>query len=276
MPWNGTGTYNVPIAFVPDTDATAADQNNQDTDVAAGITNCMARDGQNAASANLSMGGNKLLNLANGTSTADAVAYGQLATLLPPGIVLPTAGFGVPPGYLLCDGSPVSRGTYAALFAVISTAYGAGDGVTTFNVPNLIGRVIAGIDPTGTVLTTDTINNPAIPGGSGGSQEFVMRLDQLAAHNHPAFVSDPGHSHGVNDPGHAHSYNTFTASNFTASGAGGGEAGGVIPSSTGSASTGISLQTATTGISVTTGLTGSSSPIATVQPTMVMYYIIKT
>ena len=67
------------------------------------------------------------------------------------GIVTPFAGITVPTGYLLCDGQAVSRTTYSALFAVIGTSYGEGDGSTTFNVPNLIRRFVEGSDTAGTV-----------------------------------------------------------------------------------------------------------------------------
>jgi microcystin-dependent protein len=64
----------------------------------------------------------------------------------PIGTVSMYAGATAPAGHLLCDGSAVSRTTYSALFAVLSTTYGAGDGTTTFNVPNLKGRVVVGLD----------------------------------------------------------------------------------------------------------------------------------
>lgn len=63
----------------------------------------------------------------------------------PAGLVAPFAGKTAPSGWLKCDGSAVSRTTYAALFAAIGTLYGAGDGSTTFNLPNLIGRVPFGM-----------------------------------------------------------------------------------------------------------------------------------
>lgn len=66
--------------------------------------------------------------------------------LLPPGTVLPFAGAVPPTGWLLCDGSNVSRTTYARLFAVIGTTYGAGDGSTTFRLPDLRGEFIRGLD----------------------------------------------------------------------------------------------------------------------------------
>ena len=65
------------------------------------------------------------------TMIANAVALAE-----PVGSIKPFAGTTVPDGYLLCDGSAISRTTYAALFAVIGTAYGTGDGSTTFNLPN--------------------------------------------------------------------------------------------------------------------------------------------
>lgn len=70
-------------------------------------------------------------------------------SLLPLGIVMPYAGSTAPSGYLLCYGQAVSRTTYADLFAIIGTTYGSGDGSTTFNVPDLRGRVAAGKDDMG-------------------------------------------------------------------------------------------------------------------------------
>lgn len=64
--------------------------------------------------------------------------------IVPPGAVIPYAGSSAPDGWLLCDGRTVSRTTYAALFAVIGATYGAGDGNTTFALPDLRGRVTAG------------------------------------------------------------------------------------------------------------------------------------
>lgn len=65
------------------------------------------------------------------------------------GTVLPFAGSAAPSGWLLCYGQAVSRATYANLFAAIGTAFGVGDGSTTFNVPDLRGRVPAGLDNMG-------------------------------------------------------------------------------------------------------------------------------
>lgn len=86
-------------------------------------------------------------------------ASGQIdLTFMPAGIVFPYAGSSLPTGWLATDGSAVSRTTYAGLFSVIGTAFGAGDGSTTFNVPDLRGSMIIG---TGTKSNTfvSTFNN---------------------------------------------------------------------------------------------------------------------
>ena len=70
----------------------------------------------------------------------------KATSLVPTGAVMPFAGANAPTGWLLCDGSAVPRTTYAALFAVIGTTYGSGDGASTFNLPDLRGRVAAGVD----------------------------------------------------------------------------------------------------------------------------------
>lgn len=80
-------------------------------------------------------------------------ALGGQTYLVPTGAVLPYGGTAAPSNFLLCDGSPVSRSTYATLFAVVSTSFGAGNGTTTFNVPDMRGRVPVGAG-TGTVTVS--------------------------------------------------------------------------------------------------------------------------
>ena len=60
------------------------------------------------------------------------------------GLIIPWTDTSVPSGFLECDGTAVSRSTYAALFAIVGTTYGAGDGASTFNVPNLADKVAVG------------------------------------------------------------------------------------------------------------------------------------
>lgn len=72
--------------------------------------------------------------------TQYTVTGDNTAGMMPTGSIIPFAGTNIPDGYLLCDGSAISRTTYADLFAAIGTVYGSGDGSTTFNLPNLEDR----------------------------------------------------------------------------------------------------------------------------------------
>jgi microcystin-dependent protein len=109
------------------------------------------------------------------------------------GTVLPFAGSSAPDGWLLCHGQAVSRTTYAVLFAVIGTTYGTGDGSTTFNLPDLRGRVIAGKDNMGGTaasrLTNSGTGNPGINGSTlgatGGVDRHTLTTAQMPAHTHP-------------------------------------------------------------------------------------------
>jgi hypothetical protein len=77
-----------------------------------------------------------------------AVGSEQIATNLaisvPTGTILAFAGATIPPNYIICQGQQVSRSTYANLFSVIGVIYGSGDGVSTFNVPNLVDNFLLG------------------------------------------------------------------------------------------------------------------------------------
>lgn len=99
------------------------------------------------------------------------------AYMVPPGFIMPYAGSSVPSGWLDCDGSAVSRTTYADLFTAISTTWGIGNGTTTFNVPDLRGRVIVGAG-TGTGLTARSV------GDIDGEEEHELTEGELAEHNH--------------------------------------------------------------------------------------------
>ena len=85
----------------------------------------------------------------------------------------------IPTGYHVCDGSEISRDQYAELFEVIGTTYGPGNGSTTFNLPNLSGKVAVG-PASGLVL-----------GATGGEAEHVLQSGEIAAHAHDV----PSHTH---------------------------------------------------------------------------------
>jgi microcystin-dependent protein len=86
------------------------------------------------------------LYLDSGVSWSQIAPGVTEATIAPTGAVTQYAGSTEPVGWKFCNGTAISRTTFAALFAVIGTAYGAGDGSTTFNLPNTKGRVPAGFD----------------------------------------------------------------------------------------------------------------------------------
>lgn len=94
---------------------------------------------------------------------------------VPPGAVLPYGTTSVPAGYLLCDGQAIDRTDYADLFSVIGTSYGPGNGVDTFNVPDLRGRVIVGKAASGTF---QSINS------SGGEERVTLSVAEMPAHWH--------------------------------------------------------------------------------------------
>lgn len=88
----------------------------------------------------------------------------DLSALIPPGTIIHYAGRTVPSGWLICNGANVSRTDYAALFAAIGTIYGAGNGSTTFGLPNLNGRYLEGTTYTGSVGTYHSAGLPNITG----------------------------------------------------------------------------------------------------------------
>lgn len=74
------------------------------------------------------------------------------------GMIVPFSGTQVPDGFLICDGSAISRTLYSDLFAAIGTTYGSGDGSTTFNLPNFVNRTFWGGSTSGTVLNGNVPN----------------------------------------------------------------------------------------------------------------------
>jgi microcystin-dependent protein len=132
---------------------------------------------------------------------------GQTATsqstqgLVPAGTILPFAGSSAPSGYLLCDGTPVSRAQYANLFAAIGTAWGDGtmqaDGTTPssfqaqdgFNLPDLRGRFLRGVDGTAGNDPDELTRAASNAGGNTGNAVGSKQADQFASHVHPNTIN---------------------------------------------------------------------------------------
>lgn len=164
--------------------------------------------------------------------------------LVPAGVVWPYGGSSAPTGFLMCDGSAVSRTTYADLFAAVGTSFGPGDGATTFNLPNMQGRV-----PMGAGTYTDSVSGSITRtlGQTVGAAAHTLTTAEMPSHTH----SDTGHTH------------TFPN---------GGIGGANYPSLTnGNGST----VTTTTGYASLTN-TGGSGSHNNMQPSLGLNYIIKT
>ena len=137
--------------------------------------------------------------ITNGTIQASDIGDGQITqaklassvTLIPAGLIAPYAGTSAPTGYLLCYGQTVNRSQYADLFAAIGTTYGAGDGSTTFVLPDLRGRVIAGQDDMGGTSAnrlTTPINGDTL-GAAGGSESHTLTTNEMPSHTHTGNVA---------------------------------------------------------------------------------------
>ena len=105
------------------------------------------------------------------------------------GMVMPFAGTSAPTGWLLAYGQAVSRSTYSSLFTAIGTTYGSGDGSSTFNLPDLRGRVVAGQDDMGSASANRLTNQTGgldgdTLGATGGSETHTLSVSQLASHSH--------------------------------------------------------------------------------------------
>jgi microcystin-dependent protein len=174
------------------------------------------------------------------------------------------AGSTAPSGYLLCQGQAVSRTTYAILFSAIGTTYGAGDGSTTFNLPDLRQRVPVGLNSSGTFNAL---------GNTGGAETHTITVAQLPSHTHSvdppsaATSSNGSHNHDYRDYYHNTGYsdnandrtvalNTTTYSTRTTE------------------SDGAHTHTLDIG-AFNSSSTGSGTAIPIVQPYIVLNYIIK-
>lgn len=154
-------------------------------------------------------------------------------------------------------GQAISRTTYSALFAIMGTTHGLGDGSTTFNLPDKRGRVSAAVDG-GAGRLTDAVAGFDGLGEAGGAQTHTLTTAELASH-----------SHGVTDTGHTHT--TSPLGMISPNTAPLGVVVGINPSSSGAFA--MVSSSNTTGISINNA--GSGSAHNNVQPTIVCNYIIR-
>jgi microcystin-dependent protein len=116
---------------------------------------------------------------------------------IPTATIVPWSDSSVPSGFLECNGAAVSRTTYADLFAIVGTTYGAGDGSSTFNVPDLQDNVAVGKSNNKNLGSTGGANTVTSTGNVGGSTaNATLSTAQLASHSH----SVPPNNWGSNNP----------------------------------------------------------------------------
>jgi microcystin-dependent protein len=191
--------------------------------------------------------------------------WGEKVT--PIGMVMARASANVPSGWLLCDGSAVSRSTYSRLFAEIGTVWGAGNGTTTFNLPDMRDRSIMGTGGS-------TVANV---GDAAGQSAVSLTISQMPAHDHD--YAQVAHTHNITDPGHVHSERAGNGANAFVT-VGGGTAvavntlntGGTTPITTNTAATGITVSNASAGI--TFHSQGGNAPHLNVHPVRGMPFFI--
>jgi microcystin-dependent protein len=184
-------------------------------------------------------------NSTTNTTQVATTAFVQTVAL-PSGSLMMWPAAAAPTGWLLCNGSAVSRTAYAALFAIIGTTYGIGDGSTTFNLPNYTNRVPVGAAGLYAL------------GVTGGSKDATV-----VSHTHTA-------STAINETPHSHNFTRYNLTNINTGGFGSDSVrAGSQTDTTSSQSTGI---TATT----TVASAGSSGTDANMQPYLAINFIIKT
>ena len=185
---------------------------------------------------------------------------------IPIGGLLPYVGATAPnSNFALPFGQAISRTTYATLFSLISTTFGAGDGTTTFNIPDLRGRFVAGLDNMGgsaaSRITVAGGNfDGTVLGATGGAQNHTLTQAEMPSHTH----TDIGHSHNFDSNSQGNNISTLNI---------------VTPINTGvAASAGSGSTNATVGIHTGTANltnTGGGGAHSILPPTVMLQFIVR-
>mgnify|MGYP003633090481 FL=1 len=135
---------------------------------------------------------------------------------IPTGCIIPWSDTSVPTGFLECNAQAVSRSTYATLFAIVATTYGAGNGSTTFNVPDLKDNVPLGRSNSAALASTGGANTVGSTGNVGGSTaNATLSTAQLASHSHNGGVNFNMNSQSGSDRADPHGAATGSAGSGT-------------------------------------------------------------
>lgn len=172
------------------------------------LTDSLPRNGSAGMTAPLNMGGNQLKNVGAPVDAGDAVSLGFVGRFAPIGVILDYAGDNAPENWVFCFGQELNRTTEAGLFSIIGTKFGAGNGTTTFNLPDYRGRVGVGRDNMGgaganRVTASGSGINGSSVGVSGGSETHKLSISEMpkhkmsgrtkldGSHYHSAYISEP-------------------------------------------------------------------------------------
>lgn len=185
---------------------------------------------------------------------------------VPLGGMIPYVGTSAPnSSFVLPYGQAISRTTYAGLFALCGTTFGVGDESTTFNIPDIRGRAIFGLDNMGGAAASRITSgvsgiDGASRGAAGGAQAVTLARANLPNDNVSVNITDPGHTH---------SYNTRNAQNTAAAGS--------PPTSINQGLSGTSTGSAATGITAAFDLNGgvSQTDVNKMPPCIVLPYIMR-
>jgi len=200
-----------------------------------------------------------------------------LSGLVPTGTLTAFAGSTAPDGFQICDGRALSRTTYARLFAVIGTTYGAGDGSTTFNVPDFRGRAAFGSDAMGGSAAGRLSEMDAV-GKTGGAEQQTLSVDQMPAHAHA--IADPGHSHAASVSGGSYTVTEIVGNflnigpDFGITGWGWGEAVVNHPNVVHASGQTVNINPSYSGITGTNAA-GGGQPVSVLPPSIAVTYLIK-
>jgi len=200
---------------------------------------------------------------------------------IPSGVIEMFAGSTAPNGWLMCDGSSVSRITYSDLFKVIGTTYGVGNSNNTFALPDMRGRMPIGVG-TGTGLTARNL------AATAGAETATLSEANLPSHTHTATVGTESvtHTHTGTSGGESSNHNHWFShtvgttgsygllDSLTASSSGQPNTGGIQQNHDHTTTTGT--ESATHTHSVTNSNTGSGTPFSIMSPSIVVNFIIKT
>jgi len=281
MPRDSSGVYRLPAGnpVVPDTIIESEWANTTMNDIAAALTASIPVNGAVPMTGPLTLSATPITGAKQAVTKEYVDKFVSYATGMPVGSIAPYAGPGSPTGWLKCNGQVVNRNAYPDLFAAIGTTYGAGDGVTTFSVPDLRAEFIRGFTAGHTLGT----KYPWLTGAHTHGVSDPLHSHSTVSHRH-SFTSAP-HTHGVTDPGHIHGL-PFDGMNGTSPGAGSFAVGSSVQTPVSASATGISIDSSATAGSTdydapstnasATGISiNANSGVETVPQHMAMDYYIK-